>query len=218
MGDQATMPGVSGAISSTIISFDFIGEAHTARAFSLSRAGLRILSLLMEGLTEKEVAARLYISPHTVHTHLKKIHHILHVKSRGELIAHVLKFTVALLGEENKPLEGKQNGSFMNCQTTMAEQAGPPGESSPIGATIIPIPRTGGLPAAKAFGLSRAQLRVLGLLMEGLTEKEVAARLHVSPHTVHTHLKKIYQIVGVHSRGELMSFVLNSSYGPAGTG
>ena len=45
--------------------------------------------------------------------------------------------------------------------------------------------------------------------MEGVPEKEVAARLHISQHTVHDHIKKIYGILDVHSRGELLHYFEN---------
>lgn len=40
--------------------------------------------------------------------------------------------------------------------------------------------------------LSRREQEILGSLGRGLTYKEVAASLHISPHTVHAHIKKIY--------------------------
>ncbi|MBP8644643.1 MAG: response regulator transcription factor [Syntrophobacteraceae bacterium] len=40
--------------------------------------------------------------------------------------------------------------------------------------------------------LSRREQEILGSLGRGLTYKEVAVSLHISPHTVHAHIKKIY--------------------------
>ncbi len=53
--------------------------------------------------------------------------------------------------------------------------------------------------------LTAAEAKVLSMLLLGLSEKQVAARLFNSPHTVHTHVKRIYQALGVHSRAELLS-------------
>jgi DNA-binding CsgD family transcriptional regulator len=53
--------------------------------------------------------------------------------------------------------------------------------------------------------LSRAQEQVLLLLAQGLSEKQVAAKLRISRHTVHAHVKNIYRALGVHSRVELLS-------------
>ncbi len=52
--------------------------------------------------------------------------------------------------------------------------------------------------------LTPAQCRVYDLLVEGLSEKEVAARLNISIHTVHTHAKAIYKTFAISSRAELV--------------
>jgi two-component system response regulator GlrR len=53
--------------------------------------------------------------------------------------------------------------------------------------------------------LTPAQRRVYDLLLEGFIEKEVAARLKISVHTVHDHVKAIYRTLSVSTRGELIS-------------
>jgi pSer/pThr/pTyr-binding forkhead associated (FHA) protein len=58
-------------------------------------------------------------------------------------------------------------------------------------------------------GLSDAQLRVLQLLLQGLAEKHVAASLAISQHTVHSHVKEIYRVMGVNSRAELMALYVS---------
>jgi DNA-binding CsgD family transcriptional regulator len=55
---------------------------------------------------------------------------------------------------------------------------------------------------------SPAQQRVLQLVLQGLSEKETARKLHLSPHTVHNHLQTIYVLLGVHSRSELLARLL----------
>ena len=42
-------------------------------------------------------------------------------------------------------------------------------------------------------------------LLSGDSEKDVAARLKLSPHTVHIHVKNLYKRLRVSSRGELMA-------------
>jgi DNA-binding NarL/FixJ family response regulator len=59
--------------------------------------------------------------------------------------------------------------------------------------------------AGRAAVLSPAEARLLRLLLKGWSEKEVAARLGVSPHTVHNHVKEIYRTMCVQSRAELMA-------------
>ena len=50
------------------------------------------------------------------------------------------------------------------------------------------------------------QTRVFDLLAQGLTEKEVAAELHVTGNTVHGHAKAIYKVLSVSTRGELVAY------------
>ena len=50
----------------------------------------------------------------------------------------------------------------------------------------------------------RAQ-EVLRLLLDGDGEKQVAAKLEISKHTVHDHVKRIYRTFGVSARSELLA-------------
>jgi DNA-binding CsgD family transcriptional regulator len=52
--------------------------------------------------------------------------------------------------------------------------------------------------------LSPAESTVYSLLLRGMSEKAIAAQLCLSRHTVHNHIKHIYQGLGVHTRAELM--------------
>jgi DNA-binding CsgD family transcriptional regulator len=53
--------------------------------------------------------------------------------------------------------------------------------------------------------LSPRQHEVLLMLLAGESEKEIAANLHRSVHTVHTFIRQIYKLFDVSSRGELMA-------------
>lgn len=64
-------------------------------------------------------------------------------------------------------------------------------------------------PLAQADALSPAQSRVLDLLMDGLAQKEIASRLKLSQHTVHNHIRAIYEKLAVHSRPELLAKLRN---------
>jgi DNA-binding CsgD family transcriptional regulator len=53
--------------------------------------------------------------------------------------------------------------------------------------------------------LTEAERRVVGLVNEGLTNRQAAERLFVSPHTVSTHLRHVFVKLGVSSRRELLA-------------
>ncbi|MFT4108093.1 response regulator transcription factor [Propionicimonas sp.] len=57
-----------------------------------------------------------------------------------------------------------------------------------------------GLDAARELGLTSRELEVLTLLAQGLLATSIAARLELSPRTVHKHLGSIYDKLGVHDR------------------
>lgn len=57
--------------------------------------------------------------------------------------------------------------------------------------------------------LTPAQLQVLKLLLQGLSEKMVASALSNSRQTIHSHVKEIYRLLDVHSRPELMALFIS---------
>jgi DNA-binding NarL/FixJ family response regulator len=60
----------------------------------------------------------------------------------------------------------------------------------------------GAVPDPPAHGLTHRESEVLGLIAKGFNFSEIARLLEVSPHTITAHVKKIYQKLAVHSRGE----------------
>lgn len=66
--------------------------------------------------------------------------------------------------------------------------------------------------------LSRAQGRILDLIAQGLSEKKIAGQLHLSVATVHNHIQAIYRSFKVHSRAELLLFLLGTKHADADSG
>ena len=56
--------------------------------------------------------------------------------------------------------------------------------------------------------LSKAQRRVFVMLLKGLSERQIAAQLKLSPTTVHNHTQAIYRVFNVHSRSKLLAWWL----------
>ena len=54
--------------------------------------------------------------------------------------------------------------------------------------------------SGNAGGLSPREAEVLRLVADGLTDAQVAERLHISPRTVGQHLHSVYKKLGVPSR------------------
>jgi DNA-binding NarL/FixJ family response regulator len=63
---------------------------------------------------------------------------------------------------------------------------------------------------AKSFGLTRREIEILGTIVGGLSNKEIAQKFSLSEDTVKHHLTNIFDKVGVSSRLELALFAINN--------
>src|SRR5262249_56980498 len=66
----------------------------------------------------------------------------------------------------------------------------------------------------REFALPRAEVEVLRVLAEGLPNRQIAARLHVSIETVRTHVARILAKMGVQSRTQAALAVVGPPAGP----
>ncbi len=63
------------------------------------------------------------------------------------------------------------------------------------GARTLPLP-----------SFTAVEQQIIRLLADSQSEKEVAAELGLSPHTIHGHVKQIYRQLGISSRSELVAW------------
>ncbi len=83
-----------GAPMSPQIARMVIGEFQNSRnddPFILTPREKEIVKMMESGLIYKEIGDKLFISPNTVHSHIKKIYEKLHAKNRKELFAKARK-------------------------------------------------------------------------------------------------------------------------------
>jgi DNA-binding CsgD family transcriptional regulator len=59
--------------------------------------------------------------------------------------------------------------------------------------------------------LSRREMQVVQLVAEGLSDRQIASRLGISPRTVDNQLRHIFEMVGVSSRTALATWALRSA-------
>jgi DNA-binding NarL/FixJ family response regulator len=93
-GGSVLDPKVTAQVISTVTA---AGDAPAARVpgrlpvTALSDTDLAILRHLSEGMTDKQIASQVHLSPHTVKDHLEKIRALLDVGSRTEIVATALR-------------------------------------------------------------------------------------------------------------------------------
>jgi len=122
---------------------------------------------LLEGNSEKEVAARLCLSQATIHQYVTALYRHFGVRSRAQLLARALK----------------QLGLEYLDVILSASDSGPALLSPRLQATLL-------------------------CLLEGDSEKRAAARLGLSPTTIHQYVTALYRRFGVSSRAQLLGQIL----------
>ena len=85
-------------------------------------------------------------------------------------------------------------------------------EAAAAGLVVLPADALAELPQGTAAGtaappepLTAREAQILALLAEGLVNKQIAARLGISRHTVKTHLAALFHKLGVSTRAEAVA-------------
>jgi DNA-binding CsgD family transcriptional regulator len=65
-------------------------------------------------------------------------------------------------------------------------------------------------PSSAPEGLTPQEMKVLQLVGEGLSNRQIAEKMQVAPSTVRSHLKHLYSKAGLRSRAEAVSYALRA--------
>lgn len=105
------------------------------------------------------------------------------------------------------------SGRWLTIYASRARQTGP-GPANTV--VIIQEARPSEIAPliVRAYGLSPREARVTSLILQGLSTKEIAAEVHLSPYTVQDHLKVIFAKAGVRSRRELVARIFGQYHWP----
>jgi DNA-binding CsgD family transcriptional regulator len=69
---------------------------------------------------------------------------------------------------------------------------------------------------ARDYKISKREREVMGLIVEGKSNKQIQEQLFISPHTVKNHIYNLYQKLEINSRSQLLSLVMKTN--DAGSG
>lgn len=142
----------------------------------------------------------------------------------AKLIVEATSITVVDLGSSNgitvgsekimekkvRPGEEIQFGDFpMRLSTTPIIPVGPNIKTNPI-------PRRSLVPPIHPLWPAQNRVFLLLIHKDAFSEKEIAAKLHITHHTVHNHVKSIYEAYEVNSRTELVMKALGTGYDGGG--
>ncbi|MEG1827457.1 MAG: helix-turn-helix transcriptional regulator, partial [Gordonibacter sp.] len=60
---------------------------------------------------------------------------------------------------------------------------------------------------SREFALSAREGEILELIARGYTTNSIATKLVISPYTVNTHIRHIYEKMQIHKRSELLNYL-----------
>ena len=96
-------------------------------------------------------------------------------------------------------VKGTSSGEIINAVSMLMAGGAP---MSPVVARYVIEEFQDVKGARESSTLTRREREVLQGIASGLSEKKLADSLSLSPHTIHTHIKKIYRKLQVNSRAE----------------
>lgn len=90
--------------------------------------------------------------------------------------------------------------------TVLAPLPSTPGKNLP------PVPASTGADWEKNSTLSHREKEIVRMIVQGMTNQEIAERLLLSLNTIKTHRLRVYQKLGLNSRSELVSYAMQQGF------
>jgi DNA-binding NarL/FixJ family response regulator len=111
-------------------------------------------------------------------------------------------------------LRSRASGRWLVCHASCLRDAN--GELGNTALVIEPATASEIAPIiVQAYELSAREQEITRLIAQGVGTAQIAARLHLSVHTVRDYIKAIFEKVGVSSRGELVAKLFTEHYAPS---
>ncbi len=94
-GEAIIAPSMAGKLLDEFAALSTDTERHEPGGEDLTERERAVLRLIAQGMTNKEIGARLSLSPHTVKAHLRNILDKLHLRSRAEAAAWAARHSIS---------------------------------------------------------------------------------------------------------------------------
>lgn len=115
------------------------------------------------------------------------------IEYRWLVVAHAVEIYGALVAALFAAL-----GLWLGARFSRSRPVATPSPVPPVVPATAPFERDDA--QARALGLTPRELEILGLIAEGLSNREIAARLFVSENTVKTHAARVFDKLGARRR------------------
>ena len=183
--------------------FRVVGEATSGEeALNLARdlrPDVLLLDLSMPRLTGIEVLRRMQKSPAALHTIL-----LTASIEKNEIIEGLMLGAHGIV-----PKQSASQTLFKSIRTVMGGELWVSRDMVSDLVETLRGPARSAIGLSKTFGLTRRELEIVGAVVDGQVNKDIAKGFSISEYTVKHHLTRIFDKLGITNRVELATFAIN---------